>query len=272
MITIEDQLRQRVHVLEMRLLHAEASMLKARRESKAGVADRALTAAGRKPKLPVDFKSQYGEDVLLWELLDGQLDGFFVEVGAHDGIFYSISYAFESVGWTGLLVEALPDQAEACRRNRPGSRVVHAACLAPGGPDSVEFTLATHQPVLSYHVTTSQHKAMLERVGGPQQKLTVPATTMNELLKDHQGPIDFAVIDVEGAEYELLRGFDLARFKPRIVLLEDIHPAASSQAQKLMRELPYEHAGPWHINQVYVHKEEKDILRRVGLSKAAILV
>ena len=33
--------------------------------------------------------------------------------------------------------------------------------------------------------------------------------------------IDFVSIDVEGAEFDVLRGFDLGRHRPSLVLLED---------------------------------------------------
>ena len=34
-------------------------------------------------------------------------------------------------------------------------------------------------------------------------------------------PIDFLSVDVEGHEIEVLRGIDLARWRPRLILLED---------------------------------------------------
>ena len=59
----------------------------------------------------LEFRSQFGEDALLWDFFAGQLDGFFIEVGAFDGYNYSVSYAFECIGWDGLLIEAHPDLA-----------------------------------------------------------------------------------------------------------------------------------------------------------------
>jgi hypothetical protein len=69
-----------------------------------------LRLAGRTATLPVDFSAQFGEDILLWDIFRGQNDGFFIEVGAYDGVELSVSYIFEALGWRGLLVEALPDQ------------------------------------------------------------------------------------------------------------------------------------------------------------------
>src|SRR5437773_6915813 len=68
-----------------------------------------LRERGRAPALPVWFRSQFGEDAVLWECFEDQADGFFIEVGAYDGISLSVSYAFESIGWKGVLIEAQPD-------------------------------------------------------------------------------------------------------------------------------------------------------------------
>ncbi len=258
--------------LNLRLQYMEAALNKARRESKSGVAERAVARAGRVPQLEIDFRSQYSEDVMLWELLGGQLDGFFIEVGAHDGLLFSVSYAFEAVGWKGLLIEAIPEQAEACRKNRPHSRVVHAVCTAPGGPSEAEFTIATSNQVLSFHATVPEHMPLVRETGGELRKARVPTTTMNELLKDNQGEIDFAVIDVEGGEANLLRGFDLDRHRPRILLIEDMDPVAKSPVMAHMKQFAhYEFVGPWNINRVWVRKDDAEVLKRVAQSKASVL-
>ena len=54
--------------------------------------------------------------------------------------------------------------------------------------------------------------------GGPTR---VPATTLNNLLARQEiARIDFLSIDVEGAEPKVLAGFDIQRFKPRLVCIE----------------------------------------------------
>jgi hypothetical protein len=57
----------------------------------------------------------------------------------------------------------------------------------------------------------------------PAATIEVPLRTLDELLveADAPTPIDFVSIDVEGHEMDVLRGFDLGRWRPRLVLLED---------------------------------------------------
>ncbi len=47
--------------------------------------------------------------------------------------------------------------------------------------------------------------------------------TLDDILIEARAPVgfDFLSIDVEGHELEVLSGFDFARWRPRLVLLED---------------------------------------------------
>src|SRR5205085_63384 len=95
----------------------------------------ALARTGGSPRYPIEFPSQFGEDMLLWDLFGGKTSGFFIEVGAHDGHSDAISYPFEAVGWTGLLVEPLPDRYKECaaRRTTPSRAGFPARRQTPSG-------------------------------------------------------------------------------------------------------------------------------------------
>ena len=66
-------------------------------------------------------RSQLFEDLALYEqFFVGQRDGFFVEMGALDGIYLSNTFAFEDkLGWSGVLLEANPRACRTLFRNRP---------------------------------------------------------------------------------------------------------------------------------------------------------
>ena len=53
--------------------------------------------------------------------------------------------------------------------------------------------------------------------------IDVPVRTLDDLLEEAAAPtpVDFVSIDVEGHEVEVLSGFDLARWRPRLILVED---------------------------------------------------
>lgn len=168
------------------------------------------------------LRAQHGEDLLLAERFAGRDTGYFVEVGALDGEDLSNTFYFEkALGWSGVLVEANPEQARACRRNRPRSHVAEVAAVAPGHEGTVVLEVADrHAGFSTLSASRTYHRILAER-NITTTPVEVPATTLDAVLAE-VGPsrIDFVTIDVEGHERAVLAGFDLRRWRPEVVLLE----------------------------------------------------
>jgi len=141
--------------------------------------------------------------------------GFFVEVGANEPQRGSQSWQFEQAGWNGVLVEPQPDLAADLRRLRR-AYVVAAACSSPANAGSA-MTLHVSGP----HSSLKPELAVTGVV--TKNTIDVPVRTLDDILEEAKAPvpIDFVSIDVEGHEVEVLSGFDLARWRPRLVLIED---------------------------------------------------
>jgi FkbM family methyltransferase len=165
------------------------------------------------------FMSQTGEDRLLAERFASRQSGYFVEVGAFNGVDHSNSYYFEQIGWHGVLVEANPKLAAQCREARPNSQVFECAVVAPGSPATVMFEVAEGDLALSSLAIT---RDMMRRV--PGRKLTrieVTTRTLDSILQDSKLPsIDFMTIDVEGHELQALQGLSLGKWQPDVLILE----------------------------------------------------
>lgn len=221
-----------------------------------------LSRESRTPAFPIEFMSQFGEDLLIWELLGHQPRGFFIEAGAFDGYHFSITYALEAIGWTGLLVEALPEPMERCRSRRPGSRVIGAALSRPGAPSSAAFAVIEdhYGGMFSYLKDTEQQ--LQDTSWAKRHTINVPVTTLDSLLVGHTGPIDAAVIDVEGGELDLLDGFDLNRFRPRILIIEDNSMGRDPALTNYMSGFPYQLALRLSVNAVFVRNDEAEVLQR----------
>ena len=73
--------------------------------------------------------------------------------------------------------------------------------------------------------------------------IDVPVRTLDDILEEAKAPtpIDFVSIDVEGHEVEVFSGFDLARWRPRLILVEDhvtslaTHRALTRAGYRLIR-------------------------------------
>jgi FkbM family methyltransferase len=170
---------------------------------------------------PGAYQAQGGEDAWLERYFDNKQNGFFVEVGAYDGIVLSNTYFFEQAGWRGILVEPNPAKASLCRANRPGSRVFGCAAVAPGTPAEVELLDVVDGEVYSTLVPSDFNLSRLREFGLSSRTVRVPARTLDSILEEAAAPaIDFVSIDVEGAELDVLEGFDIAQWRPRLVMIE----------------------------------------------------
>src|SRR5262249_50862923 len=56
------------------------------------------------------------------------------------------------------------------------------------------------------------------------RSIRVPSASLDGLLAGGTAQIDFVSIDVEGAELEVLKGFDLERYQPRVLVIEANKP------------------------------------------------
>lgn len=155
-------------------------------------------------------------------------DGVFIEAGAFDGYGQSNTYWFERFrGWSGVLIEPIPQLAAQARRERPRSQVFEFALVAPDFPEEhVRMRFGGTMSILIYDsdgskraITHAENGAAL--VLEEPYDLTVPTKTLSAVL-DQAGisDVDLLSLDVEGYESEVLKGLDLSRHAPRYILLE----------------------------------------------------
>src|SRR3954454_15182942 len=166
--------------------------------------------------------------------LDG---GFFVEAGANDGINYSNTYYLERArGWTGVLVEAIPELYAACVRHRPGSRVVNCALVPPEDDGrAVTMHYSNLQSIVAGALPYEHVEAGLRSQGERTYDVEVPGRTLSSVLDEVGAPRpDLLVLDVEGYEAPALRGLDLARHAPRFALVEVLDDAAQAEVESAL--------------------------------------
>ncbi|HWX52310.1 MAG TPA: FkbM family methyltransferase [Solirubrobacteraceae bacterium] len=171
----------------------------------------------------------FGMDSKLESLMPHR-GGTFFEAGAHDGYTQSNTYYLERHrGWSGVLVEPVPELRAKCARRRPRSQVFGCALV---GPDHSDEDVTVHFGDLMSTVGASDHAAGgLAVVGRSPYSVSVPARTLSSVLDQAAvGPLDLMVLDLEGNELEALRGLDLDRHAPRHLLLETLERGSQQPA------------------------------------------
>jgi len=142
--------------------------------------------------------------------------GVFVEVGAFDGINWSHTSCLAKLGWKGMYIEPYPLYAEACQNNYtefPNISVVNKACNSFTGKSNLYVKGAVSTMVLNDMAITH---GITEK-----DAFAVDTDTLSNILKAYKyEPFDLLVVDVEGAEMEVLKGFDVAHYRPKLAIIE----------------------------------------------------
>src|SRR5262245_22258083 len=155
------------------------------------------------------------EQKLVREFFDGAQSGYFVEVGANRPQQESQTWHLEQLGWAGVLIEPQPNLAGELRHAR-SAKVFAVACSSPENAGRR----------MQLHVAGALSALDRDRMAPgaqPERIIEVPVRTLDDILTEAHAPVgfDFLSVDVEGHELEVLSGFDFARWRPRLVLLED---------------------------------------------------
>jgi hypothetical protein len=171
--------------------------------------------------------SDFGQDTFVVELLGGRRNGFFIEVGAYDGVNGSNTLLLErDFEWTGLCIEANDAFYGRLAQNRRCT-CVHA-CLYTGDAN-VEFLESAASAggiVREYDAT---HRYFVEHVYAPAidergrwSTVTKAARSLASILDEYNAPnnIDYWSLDTEGSELAILLSFPFDRYEVRVLTVE----------------------------------------------------
>lgn len=197
------------------------------------------------------------EKELVHSFFGKKREGFFVEVGANDPRRGSQTWLLEQNGWRGILVEPQSALYRTLVAERKNSKVYNVACGAPDQRGTAMLHLATET---GFATLEKQVDSLgIEFVGTEAVKI-VP---LDELVAQEGNPrIDFLSIDVEGGEVNVLRGFDLQRHRPALILIEDgvrtleKHHYMTSRGYKLVKRTT--------LNNWYVPRETRFTMTTFG--------
>ena len=145
-------------------------------------------------------------------------NGVFVEVGAHDGYSWSNTWGLAMAGWRGLMFEPISTLFHACVNVHKANNVkVINACVGDRCGTTTLWLGAN---------PTIDHETMEKSPWGdkydPQHSINAPVVTLDYQLAAEEWPEEFDLlcIDVEGAELQVLRGVNLLRWKPKLLIVE----------------------------------------------------
>jgi len=180
-------------------------------------------------------KSQDQEDqFLVNKYFKGLCGGTYVELGGLDGVRFSNSHLFHhGLDWKGVLIEPNPKSFASLQGNRPNDDTFNfAVCshssevtFVNSGEGAVTGILEFMAPsfVSTWHPENAEHtKIRCEPLSNILEQ---------SALRTETQMIDFLSLDVEGAEFEVLKTIDFDKVEFGIIFYEaDEHNPLKNQA------------------------------------------
>lgn len=177
------------------------------------------------------FHGLHGLDRKLEAYL-GYDGGYFVELGANDGVDQSNTLYFERErGWRGVLIEPILHNFLKCQANRASDNAFFCAACVSAEYEEPYVRLTYSNLMTTPHGVDSdigdpaahaRSGAVYLKPGEQPVEVMAVARTLSSVLDEAGAPaeMDLLSLDVEGGELEVLKGLDHGRHRFRYILVE----------------------------------------------------
>jgi FkbM family methyltransferase len=165
--------------------------------------------------------SRSGEDLLIDELLNYKLQGFYIDIGAYHPVKYSNTFKFYLRGWTGINIEPNSEAIELFNKVRSNDLNLNLAVSEKEGVytyymNEADPTMNTMSKIFSDNSTQTYGLKVSEQrqVKGKRLDQIIAETNTDG------NQIDFLNIDVEGHDFEVLKSNNWNKIRPKLILIE----------------------------------------------------
>jgi FkbM family methyltransferase len=185
-------------------------------------------------RLPIyQSYSQFGQDLfVINHIYDKKRNGYFVEVGASEGIGCSNSLLLEKeYGWNGICVECNPKHLPTLKKVRR----CNISTAAVFNENDLELTF--------YDSNIGGHSGLVDTITNNEVKnysnvIVVKTKTLTTILEENNAPsfIEYLSLDTEGSELSILEAHDFERYKFGYMCIEHNNIEKNRSAIRLLLE------------------------------------
>jgi FkbM family methyltransferase len=162
--------------------------------------------------------------------------GIFIDVGAAGPDFLSMSALYRELGWRVIAIEPNP---VFCAAHRAAGHEVYAYACSDHDEDDVDFEVVDSHGgdykggSVTYESFSSLAVKPAYRALKPEldvKRIKVDVRRLDTILGDHAPEVEqlhLVSVDVEGWELEVLDGLDFERYRPAVLIVENLFAEAS---------------------------------------------
>jgi len=173
------------------------------------------------------YRSQYQQDKFLYEnFFKNVNNGFFIDIGASEPENQNNTFFFEDLGWNGVLIEPRKEEFENLKNKRrcPVENIaiyketgMFKFISCDGYIKGLSGLLCEQKPE---HLNRIFNELIL--YGKSIEIIEVETTTFNNIANKYKfDKIDYLSLDVEGAEYSILKTIDFKNIKIKAISVEN---------------------------------------------------
>ena len=185
-----------------------------------------------------NYFSQSGQDKIIKKyFFKDYKNGFFVEIGAFDGLEGSNCFHFEKfLDWKGIAIEASPTQFDKLKKNRKCKLINKAVSTKV---EEVEFIDIVEGFKQMSGINNIKYKENFIRAKKNEKtkfnKEILKTSTFSNVISDNFD-IDYLSIDIEGSEFEILKTIDYEKYDIKVISVENNLPKEQSFKEFFMNK------------------------------------
>jgi FkbM family methyltransferase len=164
-----------------------------------------------------EYFSFSGVDIILEKIFKNQDKGIYIDVGCQHPIKNNNTYLLYKKGWEGINVDLDKDNIDLFNASRSKDNNFNKA-LSSDVNDVDLYFYHKKSPINTINKRTSEfQKAKVSSIK------KIKTDTLDNIIlntKYKNSSFDLLSIDVEGHELEVLKGFNLVKFSPNVIVVE----------------------------------------------------
>jgi len=167
--------------------------------------------------------SQFNEDIFIKKFFNKRKrKGFYIDIGCHHPFKGNNTYLLYKLGWSGLNIDLSKISIDLFKISRPRDTNINA--ILSNKRQKIKFYIP-NENLLSPEITTDYRfsKKLEKHHKNLYKSFSATATTWKSLEKEYKlysNSVELLKIDIEGADFKLLKTINLKKLSPKLIMIE----------------------------------------------------